>query len=214
MNIFKKIKIPFLVIQLITYLFLAGILPAQISITPNNADGIYQVGETVKWTLEKNDTFNLEPVRYTLKKGGLTPDGEGFIAFSGNMSEVSYTFDSPGAIILDIRWGEKDTRRNKVVGGAIADPDKIELSGSKPADFDMFWESKIKELSSIQANPVLKKGESGIEGVDYTGDERSEAELTADCEDKGGKFNPCASSCPPDAEACIAMCVPKCEFEK
>jgi len=55
--------------------------------------------------------------------------------------------------------------------------------------------------------------ECGIE-IDYTGDERSEEELTADCEDKGGKFNSCASSCPPDAEACIAVCVPKCEFEK
>jgi hypothetical protein len=31
------------------------------------------------------------------------------------------------------------------------------------------------------------------------------------CEIAGGVWNECASACPPDAEACILMCVPKCE---
>src|SRR5688572_28867930 len=33
----------------------------------------------------------------------------------------------------------------------------------------------------------------------------------AACEDAGGVWNECASACPPDAEACILMCVQKCE---
>ena len=32
------------------------------------------------------------------------------------------------------------------------------------------------------------------------------------CENAGGVWNECASACPPDAEACILMCVQKCEF--
>ncbi len=32
------------------------------------------------------------------------------------------------------------------------------------------------------------------------------------CEAAGGTWNECASACPPDAEACILMCVQKCEF--
>ncbi len=32
------------------------------------------------------------------------------------------------------------------------------------------------------------------------------------CETAGGVWNPCASACPPGAEACIQMCVQKCEF--
>ncbi len=32
------------------------------------------------------------------------------------------------------------------------------------------------------------------------------------CETAGGVWNECASACPPDAEACIQMCVQKCEF--
>ncbi len=31
------------------------------------------------------------------------------------------------------------------------------------------------------------------------------------CEKAGGVWNECASACPPDAEACIMMCVQKCE---
>ncbi|MEK7545611.1 MAG: hypothetical protein AAB554_00870 [Patescibacteria group bacterium] len=31
------------------------------------------------------------------------------------------------------------------------------------------------------------------------------------CEEAGGTWNECASACPPDAEACILMCVQKCE---
>lgn len=33
----------------------------------------------------------------------------------------------------------------------------------------------------------------------------------ATCEAQGGRWNECASACPPDADACILMCVPKCE---
>ncbi|HJV32649.1 MAG TPA: GerMN domain-containing protein [Patescibacteria group bacterium] len=33
----------------------------------------------------------------------------------------------------------------------------------------------------------------------------------ASCEKAGGVWNECASACPPGAEACILMCVPKCE---
>ena len=32
------------------------------------------------------------------------------------------------------------------------------------------------------------------------------------CAKAGGVWNECASACPPDAQACIQMCVRKCEF--
>jgi len=40
--------------------------------------------------------------------------------------------------------------------------------------------------------------------------EESPADRQA-CEEAGGVWNECASACPPDAEACILMCVQKCE---
>jgi|GEM_PF-2182633 len=48
------------------------------------------------------------------------------------------------------------------------------------------------------------------EGMTEAAPEETPASRAA-CEDAGGVWNECASACPPDAEACILMCVQKCE---
>lgn len=54
-----------------------------------------------------------------------------------------------------------------------------------------------------------------VEGIpDAMMEEVSVEEIATDptsCEEAGGVWNECASACPPDAEACIMMCVQKCE---
>lgn len=47
------------------------ILQGQITITPNNPSGIYEVGETVTWHLQIDSIGKLDSIRYDLKKGGL-----------------------------------------------------------------------------------------------------------------------------------------------
>ncbi len=51
------------------------------------------------------------------------------------------------------------------------------------------------------------------EDISYSNDQRSEEEQKAECKELGGTFNPCGSACTTDAEACISVCVPKCEFD-
>ncbi len=48
------------------------------------------------------------------------------------------------------------------------------------------------------------------EGIEEGATEPAPADKEA-CEEAGGAWNECASACPPDAEACILMCVQKCE---
>lgn len=53
-----------------------------------------------------------------------------------------------------------------------------------------------------------------VEGLPVAGTMAQQQALPASkaaCEDAGGVWNECASACPPDAEACILMCVQKCE---
>lgn len=53
-----------------------------------------------------------------------------------------------------------------------------------------------------------------VEGIPQGMNEAPPEEIPASraaCEDAGGVWNECASACPPDAEACILMCVQKCE---
>ena len=52
-----------------------------------------------------------------------------------------------------------------------------------------------------------------VEGLPAPGTPQQIEPDTKDaCEARGGTWNECASACPPDAEACILMCVQKCEF--
>src|SRR5690606_22339597 len=145
-----------------------NVLYSQITIIPNKPSGVYDVGETVTWRVQMSDTVQLDSVRYELKKGGLQVVDQGIISFKENEAQISYTLKEPGAILLDIQWaGKEPSWDNQFVGGAVATIDKIKLSADKPADFDEFWESKIKELETVPANPVLEKGENNQAGVDY-----------------------------------------------
>jgi cephalosporin-C deacetylase-like acetyl esterase len=168
MNYFKAVNRCFFTILLVSGLTWPRTTTAQITVTPDKPQGIYESGETVKWTLQLSGTSNLKSARYTLKKGGLVIAGEGKVNFNGNnQAEIRYPFDSPGWILLDIRWGEGDAGKEKVTGGAIADPGKLALSASIPGDFYLFWESKLKDLAGIPANSLLNQEESGIDEVAY-----------------------------------------------
>ncbi len=152
---------------LIIFLHFSICLKGQLVIIPDKTEGVYNSGETVKFILQQDSTISLKSVRYTLKKGNHAILDQREINFVDNKATVSYTFDNPGSVLLEVRWGSEDTRRNKVIGGAIADPDEMVLSSAKPVDFDDFWQSKLNVLDEIPMNPLLKKGDSGVDGVNY-----------------------------------------------
>jgi cephalosporin-C deacetylase len=52
-------------------------------------------------------------------------------------------------------------------GGAIFAPEKIGPAVPAPADFDAFWQTKLKELAAIPMNPVVEK--ASIDDVKFNG---------------------------------------------
>lgn len=155
-------------IALLFSFFNIYLVQSQIFIRPNKPSGIYETGDTVTWRIQKNDTVKIDSLKYTLKTGGLNSIDSGLIQFNDNKATLSYTFKEPGAVLLDLRWKKNmNDWDNKYAGGAIASIDKLKLSSEKPADFDVFWDSKIKELQKIPQNPILTKADSNEKGVDY-----------------------------------------------
>ena len=140
---------------------------AQVTVTPDKSSGVYATGETAIWTLNLPKNSSIDSIGYTLKKGGLTILKKGFIYPKNKKATISHHFNEPGAILLDIRWENKNNITQKVVGGAIASPEKIVLSEIKPNDFDAFWETQILMLKKIPKNTKLKKEASGAEAVKY-----------------------------------------------
>jgi len=131
-------------------------------VAPDKTNGVYQVGDTVHWTVAWEGGTNPPAARYLLKSGGLTKVGQGDLTFSNDMATVDSQFDKPNTMLLEVDW-----LTNHVWGGAVAAPDKIFPAAPPPDDFDTFWEAKLEELEKIPANAQLEKVDSGKAGVAY-----------------------------------------------
>jgi cephalosporin-C deacetylase-like acetyl esterase len=162
-----KNKKNFFLAVLATVLLSINFSVGQITITPERTNGTYEVGETALWAIDFDAETPIDSVFFKLKKGGLTVIQKGVLYPKGKKLSVSHLFNVPGAVLLDIRWKDENNEEQKIVGGAIASPDRIELSADKPDDFDSFWESQIKTLQQIPKNIKLSKEPSGVAGVKY-----------------------------------------------
>ena len=135
-------------------------------VTPDRTDGVYQVGDTVHWTVQWQGGSNAPAARYTLKSGGLTDVGQGDLAFSNGTATLESTFDKPNTMLVEVRW-QPDNATNRVVGGAVADPDKILPAAAPPPDFDAFWRAKLKEWKKVPMHPQLERVDVQKPGVAY-----------------------------------------------
>ena len=77
-------------------------------VAPDKADGVYQVGDTVRWTVEWEGGTNPPAARYLLKSGGLTKVGQGDLTFSNDIATLESKFDRP------------DTTCSRWIGSPIA----------------------------------------------------------------------------------------------
>ncbi|MGH7989941.1 MAG: acetylxylan esterase [Limisphaerales bacterium] len=138
----------------------------QMVVAPDRADGIYQVGDIVHWTVQWKGESNAPAAHYTLKNNGLTDVREGDLSFSNNAAKIETRFDAPGALLVEVTW-QPENVTNRAVGGAVAAPDQIKPAAPPPKDFDEFWKAKVKELEKIPVNAELEKTDSGKPGVVY-----------------------------------------------
>lgn len=147
-------------------LLAASLGRAQMTVAPDRADGIYQVGDTVHWTVTWTNENPAPAARYTLKSGGYTNVGNGDLHFDDNAAKIETTFSAPGTMLVQVDW-QTDDKPKHAVGGAVAAPNEIKPAAPPPDDFNAFWQTKVKELSQIPANAVLKFDDSGKTNVDY-----------------------------------------------
>ena len=154
---------------LLCLLLFAGAANAQrLVVTTDHADGIYQAGDTVHWrVLWEGGGTPPSAVDYLLKRGGLTEAGKGSLTLKDNAATLDSKFDGPGTLLLEVKAKTADSRPNRVYGGAVAAPNKIDVSAKRPADFDTFWAAKLKELADVPPNPRLESVEGVKPGVSY-----------------------------------------------
>lgn len=147
----------------------APCLAQNVAVKAAKPGGVYKAGEKIAWTVSVTGegADAVSTVRYVLKKGGLTESAKGELPLKDGAATLETSLDAPGTLLAEFVIAPPEKKLVKALAGAVVEPEKIEPSAPPPADFDTFWNDKLKELAAVPANPVLEPAESGKEGVDY-----------------------------------------------
>jgi len=158
-------------------------IPQQLTFTPYHPTGIYDVGETVGWTVTPGPATPTYRYRWTIRQNNAVVLKEAVLDLSGGKATIEIVATQPGMLYVAVqafedlapgtsggagRFTGGNTGRNEgfyAVGAAVA-PTKIGLSTTKPADFDAFWDGKLAAQASVPINPVLTPADSDVPGVE------------------------------------------------
>jgi cephalosporin-C deacetylase-like acetyl esterase len=156
-------------------------IPQQLVFTPYRASGIYDVGDTVGWTVTPAATPPAFAFRWTIRRNDAVVLKEGTLDLSAGKASIEIVADQPAMIYVAVEAYQHlapaagtpgfvggNTGRNTgfyAVGAAVA-PAKIGLSAPRPADFDAFWEGKLAAQARLPVNAVLTPAVADVPGVE------------------------------------------------
>ena len=170
----------------------------QLIFTPYHTSGLYDLGETVGWTVTPGPVTPTYAYKWTLRRNNAVVLKEGKLDLSSGKDKIEITGDQPEMIYLAIEpyahlaadtsepaatasaggggrgaasgyVGGNTGRNNGLYAvGAAVAPAKIGLSTPRPDDFDAFWEGKLAAQAKVPINPVLTKVETDLPGVELS----------------------------------------------
>src|SRR4249920_3270408 len=188
-----RVKVPRLLLSLVLWgAFVSaqrgGPIPQQLVFTPYHASGMYDVGETVGWTVTPGATPPTYAYKWTIRRNNALVLKEGTLDLSTGKAAIEVAGSEPGMIYVAIEAYQNlppaapaaeggasaftggNTGRNTgfyAVGAAVA-PAKIGLSTARPADFDAFWDAKLAAQAKLPINAALTPVETDVSGVDMS----------------------------------------------
>jgi cephalosporin-C deacetylase len=153
-------------------------IPEQLAFQPYHASGMYEVGETVGWTVTPGPVTPTYSYKWTIRRNNAVVLKEGKLDLSSGKDKVEITGDQPEMIYVAVEayapaadsYTGGNTGRNNglyAVGAAVA-PRKLGLSTPRPADFDAFWEGKLAEQAKVPVNAQLTPVETDVPGVELS----------------------------------------------
>ncbi len=140
----------------------------RISVAPNRRAAVYDIGERIVFhvRVEGDKSAEIKNAKYAIRYCGFTPIVSGELNFRRGIAQIVVTVKKPGTILAEVT-SQLGTKQIRALGGAAVAPKKIRPALRKPADFDQFWQSKLKELRGIRANPRFEQIPCKDPAVDY-----------------------------------------------
>lgn len=159
----------------------------QLTFEPYRSTGIYEIGETVGWTVTPGPVTPTYAYKWAIRRNNAVVLQEGKLDLTSGKAKIEITGEEPGMIYVAVEpYAQLDgdspesgstpayvggnTGRNNglyAVGAAVA-PSRIGLSTPRPDDFDAFWSAKLSEQAKIPVNPELTPFKTTVEGVEMS----------------------------------------------
>lgn len=144
-------------------------LAQELAITPFKASGVYERGEKAGWIVEPAAAAAATAYRFELRKNNLEVIQSGTLDLS-RPATIEARLNEPAMLFLELTPTDAaatDSAAKRQVAGAAVAPREIRPSAPRPADFDRFWDRKIRELRAVPARPMLTPAASERAGVEY-----------------------------------------------
>ena len=146
----------------------------QLTFTPFHQNGIYDVGERAGWTVSAPaGAASQDKHTFTIRRNNREALKTGILDLSRGSATIEIVGDEPEMLYVEVNpesAGKEAAatpapKPYATLGAAIA-PLRLQPSVPRPADFDAFWESKLKALRQIPIDPELTPVSSNVPGVD------------------------------------------------
>ena len=144
--------------------------------TPDRRSGIYVTGERVGWTVTLPKGAKPAGLyRYTIRRNGGDSLSSGTLDLTKGRARIETSLAEPAMLVVEVTpprpdstFGDRSTGGpGRVRLGAAVSPIRIQPAEPRPADFDAFWEAKLKQLEAVPMGAVVTPGESGTPGVEW-----------------------------------------------
>src|SRR5262249_6723961 len=148
---------------------------------PYHATGIYEVGETVGWTVTPGPVPPTYAYKWTIRLNNAVVLKEGRLDLTSGKDKIEITGNQPEMIYVAVEayanlpnspsqtpFTGGNTGRDTglyAVGAAVA-PAKIGLSTPRPEDFDAFWARKLGAQAKVPIHPALTPVQTDVPGVE------------------------------------------------
>jgi cephalosporin-C deacetylase len=147
----------------------------ELTFTPFHANGVYQPGERLGWTVSRaNGSAGPTRLAYEIKKNELEVLRSSTLDLSSGTATIETVVNEPCMVFVELKPegasaapGGPQRRPYASLGAAVA-PDRMQPSVPRPADFDDFWASKLNALREIPMNPALRLVASNVSGVEMS----------------------------------------------
>jgi cephalosporin-C deacetylase len=149
----------------------------QLTFTPYHASDVYEVGETVGWTVSPGPVTPTYSYKWTIRRNNAVVLKEGKLDLSMGKDKIEIAGDQPEMLYVAVEpyapeppYKSGNTGRDNglyAVGAAVA-PQKLGLSTPRPADFDAFWSAKLAAQAKIPIHAELTPVQTDVPGVEVS----------------------------------------------